>query len=401
MDKEQLNQEKNSEMSGGALGSAQLFLKEHYKTLGELKQRGILGSELYGGAHPNLSEERSLLYDVNKPLRGAVWYGFLNNLSFLDDSASDVDETAQLMEVSHRVLANDEDLEVMDLDIKRLLLYNIYEREQECRDIEKILYNYCKQNGQMYKQGMHELAGVMYMQMRGIFYNGNGVITPSLETVYVGFNNYMNLQQFSFDEVELFNFKNFHFEPMLQASFPSISRCLDSKHKLNNMLWLLRWLRLCFLREFEELDHLLIIWDHLIMQNDNTSLKKSQQKYQSFMTFLLIIFLVYRSKEIIYKCQDQSELLHLFFHFFNTKFFHKKRLQAILECCNGLVEGKDLNGGAELPNTTDIRNAIKKLVCNDGETSKDLDMDWFHMFFEIHDYNRLKLQQRLKDKFKS
>ncbi|KAL6949759.1 hypothetical protein ACO0QE_000417 [Hanseniaspora vineae] len=398
MDKEQLDKENKIELSENTLESGLLVLKKHYKTTIELKQRGILGRELYGGLQ-SLNDESSLLYDNNKSLRGAVWYEFLNN-GCLPDGSESVNEPEPLIEVPQEKLATDEDLEVMDLDIKRLLLYNIYQSKQECRDIEKILYNYCKQNEEMYKQGMHELAGVIYVQMRGVHSDG-----LNLNTVYTGFNHFMKLQQFSFDEVELLNFKNFQFEPMLQASFPSVSRCLESKHKLNNMLWLLRWLRLCFLREFDELDHLLIIWDHLIMQNDNNApetLQKSQQKYQNFMTFLLIIFLVYRSKDIIYHCQDQSELLHLFFHFFNTKLFNKERLQKILECCNGLVEGGSSKGeGVTLPNIIDIRNAIKELILKDGETSKDLDMDWMQMFFEIHDHNRLKLQQRLKDKFRS
>lgn len=90
-----------------------------------------------------------------------------------------------------------ETLEIIDLDLSRIMLDDIFQEPRVHAQMRQLLYNYLliHQNEQLqYKQGFHEILSVIYLQL----YHGTDVDNINLQNVLIIFNKLMNQDRTDF-----------------------------------------------------------------------------------------------------------------------------------------------------------------------------------------------------------
>ncbi|CAD1780616.1 similar to Saccharomyces cerevisiae YJL044C GYP6 GTPase-activating protein (GAP) for the yeast Rab family member, Ypt6p [Maudiozyma barnettii] len=190
---------------------------------------------------------------------------------------------------------NDEDygmdisdtLEIIDLDLSRLIVSPIFEEPQIHALMRRIMFNYLLLDNKKtqkdisimdqtyrYRQGFHEILAIIFLQ----FYDSQ------IETTEISNNNeqikfvlfiftklMVPLQSIFYIENRLLEWQDKIFIKVLKLSSPQLfsilypkpSSSCSNKNSHNNLIWLIRWTRLLFLRELP-LQDCLIIWDHIL-----------------------------------------------------------------------------------------------------------------------------------------
>ncbi|AMD22741.1 HHL029Wp [Eremothecium sinecaudum] len=168
--------------------------------------------------------------------------------------------SSEVVEIDDRLKDHqqlDEQLQSIKLDVCRLKLDKIFTEAKVQQDLANILIKSVKETGRPYKQGYHELCAVFYMQLRRDDYNDD-----ICESVSQMFNILLKHIKEFYIESNLINWTRTTFEPLLEHAFPQLHKLLLHRHCIDNSIWLIRWSRLLFLREFE-LSYTLQLWDHL------------------------------------------------------------------------------------------------------------------------------------------
>ncbi|CAI4044417.1 hypothetical protein N7582_003117 [Saccharomyces uvarum] len=173
-----------------------------------------------------------------------------------------------------------ETLEIIDLDLSRIMLDDIFQEPRVHAQMRQLLYNYLliHQNEQLqYKQGFHEILSVIYLQL----YHGTDVDNINLQNVLIIFNKLMNqIEPIFYNEENLINWDKTIFTKVFKICLPDLFTKIfyqpaksgnGGKKGANylvhsNLIWLIRWTRLLFLRELP-LKKVLIIWDHVLTFN--------------------------------------------------------------------------------------------------------------------------------------
>lgn len=271
--------------------------KHQYATIQQLRQAVL--QEQYHPQQPYFS-------------RSFLWKSLALN-SYTNSSFQQV-EFLSSRPTMYDPLTNDEELDVIKVDVDRLLLDPIFAREEIKNDMMDILYTFSKQVAS-YRQGFHELCGVVYLNL----YRDGAAASRDLRTdCYHIFSHlvaqhviptYYNQDAFLGWCVSIFN-------KYLLLIDPSLYELLIKYHNIDSQIWLIRWCRLLFLRELglQNTEALLdFLWCY---DADLTKL----------VPFLIIILLV-RVKMSLVECEDQGELLYLLLHYP----FHQYTRQEIQE----------------------------------------------------------------------
>lgn len=154
-------------------------------------------------------------------------------------------------------------MEIVDLDLKRLLIHPMFSEPQHVKNMKLLLYNYLLDSIE-YKQGFHEIMGMIYMQI----YDNDENSETKLRTVLKLFTTLMApLNKVFYEEDNLLNWEQKIFRPMLMGLSPKVFSIIYSghgKHHNNNLIWIIRWTRLLFIREIASKVDILELWDHLL-----------------------------------------------------------------------------------------------------------------------------------------
>lgn len=180
-----------------------------------------------------------------------------------DTAKNDSDDTMSLQDT----------LEIVDLDLSRLMIDDIFQQPRIHAIMRQIMFNYLVlTNNQtdlpiedqtfFYRQGYHEILGIIFLQ----FYDPNEEIISQdkIKFILLIFIKLMNpLQKHFYIEKNLLHWETNCFAKILKLTSPTLYKIFYPTDESNNMIWLIRWSRLLFLRELPQ-EHILIIWDHLL-----------------------------------------------------------------------------------------------------------------------------------------
>ncbi|AAS51284.1 ACR057Cp [Eremothecium gossypii ATCC 10895] len=197
-----------------------------------------------------------------------------------------------------------EQLQIIQLDVSRLLLDPIFTVPEVQNDMVEILRQYMLESGRPYKQGFHELCGMFYMQLYR-----NGYRDGIQHTTLHMFKEFIAEVAVTFyDEGNLIEWTKNTFEPILRHALPGLYEQLLMHHELDNSIWLIRWSRLLFLREFE-LEYTLCLWDHLLTFRYPVS---------QLVAAIIVVCLTLIVQEL-HSCEDHGDLMSILLHYPSSK----------------------------------------------------------------------------------
>lgn len=251
-----------------------------------------------------------------------------------------------------------ETIEIIDLDLNRLLLHPIFRHPIIHNQMRLLLYNFIllirndplviNPFSRNYQQGFHELLGMVYLQIYLTNHGNNNNITldplpdnnntnnisglSNMEMKNV-FNIFIELMQqvkpIFYERSSLVAWETEQFSEILRNCnlqifnkfFPYIKlqhNSNNNKFKYTNLVWLVRWTRLLFLRELPK-DQYLIIWDHIMTFTYPLS---------TFIACIITILLLCIYNDLIdIEPDDNDEILELMLHYkFNSKLINATEL---------------------------------------------------------------------------
>jgi TBC1 domain family protein 5 len=208
-------------------------------------------------------------------------------------------ETLERSSTEYDPLSMDEALDVIKLDVDRLLIDPLFQEDSVKEEIIEILYNYNKFTP--YKQGFHEICGIIYLQLHNESPNSDtvkvdtfNIFTSMMITVVPNFYNSDNLVGWC---VSVFN-------KYLRLIDPPLYNLLIRTHKVESQVWLIRWVRLVFLRELGA-DNTMKLWDFMLCYNHDLC---------KLIPFIIIVLLI-KLKLRLVDCEDSGEVLYLLLHY--------------------------------------------------------------------------------------
>lgn len=257
----------------------------------------------------------------------------------------------------------DETLDIISLDLERLLIDDIFSKESVKNEMKRILYNYVIYNNTSYKQGYHELCGTIYLQMQG-----NGQDEVMVNTFNI-FNKLMkHVQPVFYTEGKLIEWCRNTFGSILKHTSPKLHDLLVKHHRMDNTIWLIRWTRLLLLREFD-MDYVLKIWDHLLT---------FQYPIEGLMACMIVVLLIVVSQEL-HCCEDQGDLISILLHYPREKAIDVVEL---LKYSGNLYE---LWASKQFEDMKGVGDTLCKIYSR----------EWYEKCQGI-DVNRLRLEERLR-----
>lgn len=212
----------------------------------------------------------------------------------------------------------------------------------------EVLYIWAKCNPRVgYKQGIHEILGLLYMNL-----HHESIVIPktnSLSHQELTILNLFNSKYMSHDLFTIFNkfilesriidkfyetedslWKSIeYFNMKLMKIDQLIHYTLINKLRLESQLWIIRYLRLLLLRELVDLDAVSLLWDKIIATPTSNN---RIVPVPEFITFMIIQLLLQIKTQLI--TGDFSETMSLLLHYPISTKVQNKRLK--LEFINNL-----------------------------------------------------------------
>ncbi|QLQ81026.1 hypothetical protein HG537_0E03810 [Torulaspora globosa] len=383
---------------------------EKFETREKLVLNGIWGGEIYKNANLNGGNGRGWLWktlvidgdaDVEDPVE-------VPNLEYNVEGSSperkvrarkpksirrltpiDVARHPLQVSVTDGEAVTDEDdgtclqekLEIIDLDLSRLMLDDIFQQDQVHSEMRQLLYNYLLRNQEdsSYKQGYHELLGMIYLQL---YMDENDDLGASqrktrLRNALCIFEKLMKHMTLFYSETRLIQWEEKEFKPILSACCPKLYDIFCSGDNHTNLLWLIRWTRLLFLRELPR-DYTLIIWDHLF-----TDL----YPLHTLVACLIVSLLLNNYKLLVEEVDDHNDLVELMLHF-------QSRITSMVDCIDLCKTAGNL---CELWYTQDLDSMA--LICDNFLKIK-FNVDRAHQPEDTIDPNRRRIEQKLRTRVK-
>lgn len=274
-----------------------------------------------------------------------------------------------------------EKLEIIDLDLSRLMLDDIFQQEQVHSEMRQILYNYLVRNDEdsSYKQGYHELLGMIYLQLHQDEGADQGTDQKKmrLRNALCIFERLMKNMTLFYNEAQLIKWDEKEFRPILNACCPRLYDIVCCSDNHTNLLWLIRWTRLLFMRELPR-DYTLIIWDHLF-----TGL----YPVHTLIACLIVVMLLNNYKLFVDEVEDHNDLVELMLHF-------QSRITSMVDC----VELCKMAGNlCELWYAQDI-NSMK--LISDNFLKIKFNVDKESEPEESLDPNRRRIEEKLRKRVK-
>ncbi|KAM3160684.1 Rab-GAP TBC domain-containing protein [Lachancea thermotolerans] len=358
-------------------------LVQRYGTREELIKRGVWRGELYRAEEATFLDRgwcwKTLLLDREDELLVTELVPVPTNF---EDTGCNYAEAGRLgvrklttelvqdhplMEEDDRLkesISVEETLDIVRLDISRLLLDPVFS-DPECKaEMVQILYNYVAHNHTSYKQGYHELCGAVYLQM--LEEEGE---TRKLNTLNI-FNKLMaQVRPVFYEETALLQFSKQKFDAVFKLTAPMLRHLLTAHHGLDHAVWLIRWTRLLFLREFD-IAYVLRIWDHLL------TFTVPVQDLVACCTVVLLIAVT----QDLYACEDQGEVISILLHYPQDK---------LINCVDLMKHSASLYELYVTRQYSDMRGLGENLC-------KVYNRSWYEKQTQVADHNRLRLEERLK-----
>ncbi|CAL9735021.1 GTPase-activating protein Gyp6p [Monosporozyma servazzii] len=219
-------------------------------------------------------------------------------------------------------------LEIIDLDLSRLIIDDIFRDPRIHAEMRQIMFSYLvhlslqrnpinsksdlKDRKFYYKQGFHELLGMLFLQLYDPI---NNMASKSYmrNTLFI-FERLMNqIEPTFYCEKSLIHWESTIFAQMLKVCAPKLYKLFYSKdshgkliNKHSNMIWLIRWTRLLFMRELPR-ESVYIIWDHILTFTFPLKTLISS----------IIIMIILQLNDILLACNggdDMDDLMEIMLH---------------------------------------------------------------------------------------
>ncbi|EDO18240.1 hypothetical protein Kpol_543p70 [Vanderwaltozyma polyspora DSM 70294] len=212
-------------------------------------------------------------------------------------------------------------LDIIDLDLSRLLLDPIFQENKVHAQMRQILYNYMiilQKNEELnttikinrnYQQGFHEILGLIYLQLYQTSEDDDRIAMMNILKVYTKLMKQV-VPNF-YTRSSLISWETEKFQPILEkCSTLLYDKLYIQNDEFSNLIWLLRWTRLLFIRELP-MDYVVIIWDHILT---------FQYPLDIFMVCLIITLLLNIFEDIIDEDEDadNDELIEKLLHYKKT-----------------------------------------------------------------------------------
>ncbi|CCD23885.1 GTPase-activating protein GYP6 NDAI_0C02250 [Naumovozyma dairenensis CBS 421] len=247
-----------------------------------------------------------------------------------------------------------ETLEIIDLDLSRLMLDDIFQRPKVYAQMRQILYNYLiisRNNTKgmnttdfssiqgkvfSYKQGYHELLGLIYLQLyhemdlnkgnRNALssldggkenYHGNEDVTLMRNCLNIFVKLMNQVAPTFYNEKQLIKWDETQFSQILKVCSPTLHALIYEKDQNgrkphSNLIWLIRWTRLLLLRELPR-EKVLIIWDHLL------TFVYPIDTLMACLIITLLLSLYDRFLALYTNDSDHDDIIELMLHFKDTQ----------------------------------------------------------------------------------
>lgn len=285
-----------------------------------------------------------------------------------DDRAVDDDDTTMK-----------EKLEIIDLDLSRLMLDDIFQEKEVHNEMRKIMYNYLirRSDDCSYKQGYHELLGMIYLQLHEDKQMSMENKGTELKNILFIFEKLMKPMSFFYNENQLIKWENKVFQPLLRTCCPKLYGiiCCDDNH--TNLLWLLRWTRLLFMRELPR-DYTLVIWDHLL-----TFLYPAD----TFVACVVVVLLLNNYKVFTEEVEDHDDLVELMLHF-------NSRMRSMIDCVELCKMAGKLCEYWYVQDAQSMKTFSDNFLKIKFNVDKDLEPD------RTVDPNRIRIEEKLRRRVK-
>ncbi|CCH45258.1 GTPase-activating protein [Wickerhamomyces ciferrii] len=194
-------------------------------------------------------------------------------------------------------------LDVIKMDVDRLIIDSIFQNEDIKQDILTILYNY--NNFTPYKQGFHEICGLIYLEL---YKDDPQNPQIKIETFNIFTSLMLSVVPNFYIEDNLIGWCISIFNKYLKLIDDSLYDFLIKTHKIESQIWLIRWVRLLFLRELGMQNTIKILDKFICFDYDLCKL----------IPFVIIIQLL-KIKLNLAECEDNGEVLSLLLHYPHTQ----------------------------------------------------------------------------------
>lgn len=310
-------------------------------------------------------------------VRGFLWRTVCLNSYKVRFSDSELDEVPVLendeVDLSTQSLVSEANgtsfaaLDVIKMDVDRLMIDPIFETEHVKHDVIQILYNYNKFTP--YKQGYHEICGLIYLQL-----HQDGLLDDIKVTTFNIFTSLMlTIVPNFYQEDNLIDWCTSNFNRRLKLVDGSLYDLLIKTHKIESQVWLIRWVRLLLLRELGT-ENTVRILDLLLCYDHDLS---------KLIPFIIIIFLIKIKLQLV-ECEDNGEILHLLLHY-PHKLYTNAEIFEIVDLSIKLLNAPEAKLAA-------YGKAINKRMNKEVNWDKFTDLDRIKM--------ELKLRRRVKGMLK-
>ncbi|CCG23464.1 hypothetical protein CORT_0D06280 [Candida orthopsilosis Co 90-125] len=233
-------------------------------------------------------------------------------------------------------------LNIIILDVERLFPGEVfYHGDSNAipikRQLIEVLYVWCKCHPRVgYKQGFHEILGLIHMnlykesitldqdQLNSARYSPDEMVILSLYNMrFLGHDLFNIFNKFVFtsgiattlyeSEIELTKSIDL-FNAYLMKVDQFIHYTLTTKLELDSQLWIIRYLRLLLIRELgNDLETTSLLWDKLIATQTQGNQTTGTTYFLEVLIFLVIQLLIQQKTELV--TSDFSECLSLLLHY--------------------------------------------------------------------------------------
>lgn len=261
--------------------------------------------------------------------------------------------------------------EMIELDVARLHSGQLNGPQEE-NALRQILVNWVKRNGVGYKQGMHEICLVLYLEN-----------DKDVDECYKRFDNVMKwLYPLFYRDSGVNEWIKNDFSPMLRKMSPRrLYEIIVVKFQISHAVRCIRWCRLLFIRELSGPDQYLPIWYELFdIENKG--------KFIACVTIVMLMCIVPQLTE----AQDESECLYLLLNY--------PKLCVPIEKVVGWAK---IMYDYRAVNTIDSQHADSDADANASPLEEEIlqgsNGEWYKKYKD-YDVNRLRKEMRLKRRAK-
>lgn len=190
-------------------------------------------------------------------------------------------------------------LDVIKMDVDRLIIDPIFQKDEIKQDIIQILYNYDKFTP--YKQGFHEICGLVYLQL---YLDNPENEKIKIETFNIFTSLMLSVVPNFYIEDNLIGWCISVFNKYFKLTDGALYDFFVKTHKIESQIWLIRWVRLLFMRELGISNTVKILDMFICFDYDLSKL----------VPFVIIISLI-KIKLRLVECEDNGEVLTLLLHY--------------------------------------------------------------------------------------